>query len=355
MLARFGSWTVAGTAVTALALTSAASAGCSASAPGDAALRPDAPEQTALAVAAQSGPVTRSQVIANAEQWVAAQLQYCQSPNGKPDPDTSCSSTCMRESSPQWDPYRSDCSGFVSWAWELPPPGLVTSTFAPFDTSESSVIQCADMQPGDAANRDPNTGHIVLFKQWTTKGTEAIFIEEPGCSSSTPYAHEFQSAVTCSGSSASIAYEGDTFTAIRYVNIVDDPADAGAESSSGSGSGSGGGSGGASSSGSSSGSSGGSSSGGPGGSSSGGPGAGSSSGGPGAGGGSGSGSGGSPGTPGGPAPGDSGTGSFDTLSGGNGASCAAASARTPPAGAAAAMLGAGLLALGRRRRRSRAA
>src|SRR5579884_2169024 len=49
--------------------------------------------------------VTRSTVIANAMQWVNAMLLYCQSPNGQPDGDTSCSSTCMRQSNPQWDPY----------------------------------------------------------------------------------------------------------------------------------------------------------------------------------------------------------------------------------------------------------
>jgi len=198
----------------------------------------DAKERTSTTAAALSGPVTRSQVIANAEQWVTAKLLYCQSANGQPDGDTSCSPTCQRESNPQWDPYRSDCSGFVSWAWELPAPGLVTSEFAPFDTSVSSAIDCTAMLPGDAANRNPNSGHIVIFEKWVTPGQEALFLEEPGCSSSTPYAHEFDSTVTCSGTTVNIAYEGDTFTAIRYDQILDDPADAGEGSSSGSGSGS---------------------------------------------------------------------------------------------------------------------
>jgi len=201
--------------------------------------------------------VTRSEAIANAEQWVQAKLQYCQSPNGQPDPDTACSSTCQRESNPAWDPYRSDCSGFVSWAWELPAPGRVTSTFAPFDTTVSNTIQCADLEPGDAANRDSG-GHIVLFKEWVTPGTKAVFIEEPGCSASEPYAHEFTSDVTCSGTDVDIAYEGTTFTTIRYDDIVDDPVDAGTGDDGGgsapdagasSGDGGGGGAGGGSSSG----------------------------------------------------------------------------------------------------------
>ncbi|MGH7330452.1 MAG: hypothetical protein ACREJX_19050, partial [Polyangiaceae bacterium] len=77
--------------------------------------------------------LTRSEAITNAQQWVAAKLQYCQSANGARDYDTACSSTCNRTENPDWDPYRSDCYGFVSWAWELPAPGRVTGEFAPFD------------------------------------------------------------------------------------------------------------------------------------------------------------------------------------------------------------------------------
>jgi hypothetical protein len=169
---------------------------------------------------------------------VTAKLAYCQSPEGESDPDSSCSSTCERVSNAQWDPYRSDCSGFVSWAWQLPAPGLVTDEFAPFDTTDSTTIDCTAMQPGDAANRN-SVGHIVIFKQWVTPGSEAVFIEEPGCSSSMPYAHEFTSTVTCSGADVDIAYEGATFTAIRYNHIVDDPC-GGSSSGGSSGSSSGG-------------------------------------------------------------------------------------------------------------------
>ena len=98
----------------------------------------------------------------------------------------------------------------------------MTGEFAPFDTAVSTAIKCVDMKPGDAANKDAG-GHIVLFEKWITPGSKAVFMEEPGCSSSTPYAHEFTSAVTCSGNDVDIAYEGETFTAIRYIHIADDP------------------------------------------------------------------------------------------------------------------------------------
>lgn len=178
--------------------------------------------------------LTRSESIALARQWVTAKLQYCQSANGARDYDTACSSICNRTSNPDWDPYRSDCSGFISWAWELPAPGRVTSEFAPFDTTVSTAIKCTDMLPGDAANKNAG-GHIVLFEKWITPGSKALFMEEPGCSSVTPYAHEFTSDVTCSGNDVDIAYEGETFTAIRYIHITDDPPSTGEEDDAGAG------------------------------------------------------------------------------------------------------------------------
>ncbi|HEY6462651.1 MAG TPA: hypothetical protein VIY73_20925, partial [Polyangiaceae bacterium] len=184
------------------------------------------------ATATTSEAITSNDAISRGMQWVNAKLLYCQSANGQPDGDTSCSSTCNRESNPQWDPYRSDCSGFISWAWGLPAPGRVTSEFAPFDTTVSTAIQASDLQPGDACNKNA-VGHIVLFEYWVTPGKTAMFMEEPGCSANPPYAHEFQSDVTLNGVNIDIAYEGATFTAIRFNQITESPPDGGTGSSSG--------------------------------------------------------------------------------------------------------------------------
>jgi hypothetical protein len=170
------------------------------------------------AVGSSVQAITTSSIISRADEWVTAKLLYCQSPNGEPDPDPSCPSVCTRESNSEWDPYRSDCSGFVSWAWGLPAPGNTTSEFAPADTSVSYVIDGSDLQPGDALNIPDD--HVVLFVSWVTVGSEANFYEEPGCSADPPYAHAFSSAVTISGSSVTIAYEGATFTAIRFTGVT---------------------------------------------------------------------------------------------------------------------------------------
>ncbi len=72
------------------------------------------------------------------------------------------------------------------------------------------------MAPGDAVN---NTGHVMLFKRWVKKGHTAVFIEEPGCSASPNYAHQFTSDVSLSGGTISVSSKGESFHAIRYNGI----------------------------------------------------------------------------------------------------------------------------------------
>ena len=161
---------------------------------------------------APDGGTTANSAIARAMEWVVAKVPYCQSANHQPDGDSACSATCERPDVPAWDPYRSDCSGFVSWAWGLPPPGHTTATLAPFDTSVSTTIEAADLQPGDAINNDT---HTMLFVAWTKSDmSEAQFMEEPGCSASQPYAREVTVGVSTSGKSVTVDGYG-TFTPIR--------------------------------------------------------------------------------------------------------------------------------------------
>ncbi len=152
-----------------------------------------------------------NEAVARAQLWVDAQVPYCQAPNHEPDADSACASTCTRPDQPDWDPYRSDCSGLVSWAWSLPAPGRTTKTLAPYDTSVSHVIQAIDLQPGDAINNDH---HTMVFASWIEVGVKARFLEEPGCSSAQPYAREYIDTVTLDGSGIYVKTRGQ-YTAIR--------------------------------------------------------------------------------------------------------------------------------------------
>lgn len=187
----------------------APAAGCSATS--------DAPSGETVGTSDSELTLTTTDAVARADQWAAANLQYCQSANHARDYDTACSTYCSRTNNAAWDPYRSDCSGLISWAWGLPAPGRVTGQFAPFETDITHSITASTLQAGDAVN---NSDHIMLFKKWTVPGSEATFIEEPGCSSAITHAHEFTSAVTLSGTSIHVSYNGMSFTAIRYGALL---------------------------------------------------------------------------------------------------------------------------------------
>jgi hypothetical protein len=148
----------------------------------------------------------RARVVRSVE--VLTRLRVLQAIRGGADVDSSCAHICNRPSVAAWNAYRSDCSGFVSYAWGLSPPGLTTGAFGPV----SSSIQASQLQPGDAIVR-PGI-HIILFVSWNVQGSSANFYEEPGCSSNPNYAHAFTSAVSISGSQ--ITVRGATYNAIRY-------------------------------------------------------------------------------------------------------------------------------------------
>jgi len=68
-------------------------------------------------------------------------------------------------------PYRSDCSGFVSCAWDLTPPGATTSTIAHQKISSGSLVRC------DALLKASQ--HVALFWGWADAAkTKPIVIEE---------------------------------------------------------------------------------------------------------------------------------------------------------------------------------
>lgn len=162
--------------------------------------------------------LTNLEAVARAKQWSDAKLQYCWAPNGGDNHkagNLACQKICVRQKNPEWDPYRSDCSGLVSWAWGLRAPGRITTNFAPFQSDITDLIDAKDLRPGDAIN---NRDHIMLFKQWLEPGKKAVFIEEPGCGTAMPYARETTSDVILSGSTITVIGR-DSFKAIRYKSL----------------------------------------------------------------------------------------------------------------------------------------
>ncbi|MFC1410938.1 hypothetical protein ACEZCY_15510 [Streptacidiphilus sp. N1-12] len=110
-------------------------------------------------------PITRAAIMTRAQNWVTAKVPYSES-------------AYYTDSSGK---YRTDCSGFISMAWDLPVSasnnwGYTTSTLPSVSTKLGSLD---DLQPGDMID-GVAFGHVVLFKGWTNSShTTAKVLEEP--------------------------------------------------------------------------------------------------------------------------------------------------------------------------------
>jgi hypothetical protein len=127
-----------------------------------------------------ANPVFAERTLLRARAWVDAEMPYCGGTNG--GNDVICGGTCIRSGDSkkaEWDLYRSDCSGFVSWSWGLPAPGRSTSTFAPYTSDVSAVIAVTDLAPGDALN---GKGHVMLWGGWVDeRAGKALVLQESHC------------------------------------------------------------------------------------------------------------------------------------------------------------------------------
>lgn len=153
-----------------------------------------------------------SDAVCRAMEWVNAEMPYC---GGVKDGyDSICERTCRRSGASvrdDWNVYRSDCSGLVSWSWGLPPPGRVTGGFAPFDTAVSETTPVEALAPGDAIN---NENHIMLFAGWVDKAAlKATMIEEFWCDNP---ARVKEYTFKKTGDSTVDVGDGREFTTIRH-------------------------------------------------------------------------------------------------------------------------------------------
>lgn len=176
-------------------------------------------------------------VMSRARAWVGARMPYCNAIAG--GRDLLCGGTCARTgaaSTPEWNAYRSDAPGFVSWAWGLPAPGRTIGGFAPYSRAVSTIIPVDALRPGDALNSDRR--HIVLFGGWSDKAArKALILEEAGCDE---VAKETIKVLETTGQ-RTVKIDGVTFTAIRFYKKIRPTADGGTRADGGADSGADGG------------------------------------------------------------------------------------------------------------------
>jgi hypothetical protein len=151
------------------------------------------------------GPITRAEVLARAQFWVDRGDIY--SPNA---PDS-----YSYASGPDGGSYRQDCSGLVSMAWHLRN-NPVTGDFEN-GAGPSHEIAKSDLKPGDAIVRP---GHIELFASWgTSGGRHGAFVYSFNSRNETVQNPSHPSNFGNLGFNSDS--DMDSYTAIRYNNIVD--------------------------------------------------------------------------------------------------------------------------------------
>ena len=106
----------------------------------------------------------------------------------------------------QYGNYRTDCSGYVSMIWGLRQ-SYTTSTM----NEVSHTIARGDLRPGDALNRPGE--HVALFIGWADAAHTQARVREQAGPNGAPTVERTWSAATT-----------NSYTPIRYNNIVDDQA-----------------------------------------------------------------------------------------------------------------------------------
>jgi cell wall-associated NlpC family hydrolase len=122
--------------------------------------------QVARVAAKGTAAIDGSAIVARAKHWADLRVGYGM--NGS------------------HDGYRTDCSGLVSMAWGLPPPGLTTQTLP----RVSHRVERADLRPGDILlNTAPGAaGHTLIFAGWADAGHSRYYAYEESASKGAHFA-----------------------------------------------------------------------------------------------------------------------------------------------------------------------
>ncbi len=168
------------------------------------------PDPEALSVEEQD--VTVDEVLARAQQWVDLQVPYCGGVNG--GTDYICGGICERAHA-AWDDFRTDCSGFVSWAWQIPDdPTSDAYTVDRAGPDGWSTISIDSLAAGDAVTTN---GHIKLFSRFVSSNAAEI-LEEYDCGE---VAHRAVQNFTRSGNTLYFSGDGRSYHPIRRHSLTE--------------------------------------------------------------------------------------------------------------------------------------
>ena len=111
----------------------------------------------------------REAILRRARAWIDAAVAYGTLDD---DPDNN-----------YCDGYRTDCAGFISYAWQLSNRGMRMSPSTVTLDQYVTEVPLSDLQPGDAVNniRALTRGHVVLFVKWSNPMHTKFIAYEENC------------------------------------------------------------------------------------------------------------------------------------------------------------------------------
>jgi hypothetical protein len=164
------------------------------------------------AVSSTSQAIAVDEIMARAAEWVAKGVPYCGGVRG--GTDYICGGTCQRPAA-AWDNYRSDCSGFVSWCWQIA--SVPTTRGYMVDNAGTNgwhTIAIDDLKAGDAVVCD---GHIKLFSAFVGSGSAEMY-EEYNCGK---VARKSVQSFSRSGNTMRFGYDTRTYHPIRRNGLAE--------------------------------------------------------------------------------------------------------------------------------------
>lgn len=106
-------------------------------------------------------PITRNEILARARTWAEKPRPYSQQ---RTDRVTG---------------YRLDCSGYVSMAWALDPPGLDTVGLPDVGVRiQREALRPADVLLHGGPGTAGDVGHVMLFAGWAGPERSAVWVYE---------------------------------------------------------------------------------------------------------------------------------------------------------------------------------
>jgi hypothetical protein len=158
-----------------------------------------------------SQPITVSEMMVRAEEWVTLRVPYCGGIRG--GTDYICGGTCSRPAAP-WDKYRTDCSGFVSWCWQIAS-NPTTSVFMS-DRSGADGWTTVSVDALTAGDAVVCNGHIKLFSKFVS-ATSAEIYEEYDCGK---VARKAVQSFARSGDTIKFSGDSRVYHGIRRNNVT---------------------------------------------------------------------------------------------------------------------------------------